>query len=85
MAGSGYRREAGAMDASAPVDEGAVDELIVLRMRARSMREYARADQLRDQLRGMGVAKVYTPKDFKITEIMGDVVGIVEKAWLVEG
>ncbi|WP_349679748.1 hypothetical protein, partial [Hyphomonas sp. UBA4494] len=28
---------------------------------------------------------VYTPKDFKITEIMGDVVGIVEKAWLVEG
>ena len=55
MAGSGYRREAGAMDGSAPVDERAVDELIVLRMRARSMREYARADQLRDQLRGMGV------------------------------
>ena len=56
MAGSGYRREAGAMDAAAPVDEGAVDELIVLRMRARSMREYARADQLRDQLRGTGVS-----------------------------
>ncbi|CUS57083.1 Ethylmalonyl-CoA mutase, methylsuccinyl-CoA-forming [hydrothermal vent metagenome] len=36
-------------------------------------------------LRQMGIARVYTPKDFKITEIMGDVVGIVEKAWLVEG
>jgi (2R)-ethylmalonyl-CoA mutase len=36
-------------------------------------------------LRQMGIARVYTPKDFKITEIMGDVVSIVEKAWLVEG
>ncbi len=36
-------------------------------------------------LRQMGIARVYTPKDFKITEIMGDVVGIVDKAWLVEG
>ena len=36
-------------------------------------------------LRQMGIARVYTPKDFKITAIMGDVVGIVEKAWLVEG
>ena len=33
----------------------------------------------------MGVARVYTPKDFKITGIMGDVVEIVEKAWLVKG
>jgi ethylmalonyl-CoA mutase len=29
-------------------------------------------------LKQMGVARVYTPKDFKITEIMGDVVGLVE-------
>ena len=36
-------------------------------------------------LRQMGVKRVYTPKDFKITEIMGDVVGIMDKAWLVEG
>ena len=36
-------------------------------------------------LRQMGIARVYPPKDFQITEIMGDVVGIVEKAWLVEG
>ena len=36
-------------------------------------------------LRQMGVARVYTPKDFKITGIMGDVVQIVEKAWLVTG
>jgi (2R)-ethylmalonyl-CoA mutase len=36
-------------------------------------------------LRQMGVARIYTPKDFKITGIMGDVVGIVEKTWLVEG
>ncbi|MEZ5946674.1 MAG: methylmalonyl-CoA mutase family protein [Hyphomonas sp.] len=36
-------------------------------------------------LRQMGVARIYTPKDFRITEIMGDVVGIVEKAWLVKG
>ena len=36
-------------------------------------------------LRQMGIARVYTPKDFKITGIMGDVVEIVEKAWLVKG
>ncbi len=35
-------------------------------------------------LRQMGVARIYTPKDFKITEIMGDVVGVVEKAWLAK-
>ncbi len=35
-------------------------------------------------LRQMGIARVYTPKDFKITEIMGDVVGVVEQAWLVQ-
>lgn len=33
-------------------------------------------------LRQMGIARVYTPKDFKITQIMSDVVGVVEKAWL---
>jgi (2R)-ethylmalonyl-CoA mutase len=33
----------------------------------------------------MGIARVYTPKDFKITEIMGDVTKLVEKAWLVKG
>ena len=31
-------------------------------------------------LKQMGVAGVYTPKDFRITEIMGDVVKLVEKA-----
>ena len=29
-------------------------------------------------LKQMGVARIYTPKDFKITEIMGDVVRLVE-------
>jgi len=33
-------------------------------------------------LRQMGVRRVYTPKDFKITQIMDDVVDVVEKAWL---
>lgn len=33
-------------------------------------------------LRQMGVRRVYTPKDFQITEIMDDVVDVVEKAWL---
>ncbi len=33
-------------------------------------------------LRQMGVRRVYTPKDFKITEIMDDVVDVVKKAWL---
>ncbi len=36
-------------------------------------------------LKQMGIACVYTPKDFKITEIMGDVTKLVEKAWLVKG
>ena len=30
-------------------------------------------------LKQMGVAAIYTPKDFKITEIMGDVVKLVEQ------
>ena len=33
-------------------------------------------------LRQMGVRRVYTPKDFQITEIMDDVVDVVEHAWL---
>jgi (2R)-ethylmalonyl-CoA mutase len=32
----------------------------------------------------MGVARIYTPKDFKITEIMSDVVRLVEEAALAE-
>jgi (2R)-ethylmalonyl-CoA mutase len=36
-------------------------------------------------LRQMGAAAVYTPKDFRITQIIGDVTRIVEKAWLVRG
>ncbi len=32
-------------------------------------------------LRQMGVARVYTPKDFRITGLMSDVVALVEKAW----
>ncbi|MFN7055343.1 methylmalonyl-CoA mutase family protein [Hyphomonas sp.] len=36
-------------------------------------------------LKQMGAAAIYTPKDFRITEIMGDVTRIVEKAWLVKG
>jgi len=35
-------------------------------------------------LKQMGVARVYTPKDFKITEIMGDIVKLVEAAVLPE-
>lgn len=35
-------------------------------------------------LRQMGVRRVYTPKDFQITEIMDDVVSVVETAWLSE-
>jgi (2R)-ethylmalonyl-CoA mutase len=35
------------------------------------------ADEL--VLKQMGVAAVYTPKDFQITEIMGDIVRIVEQ------
>lgn len=35
-------------------------------------------------LRQMGVARIYTPKDFKITEIMGDVVKLVEATALAE-
>ncbi len=33
-------------------------------------------------LRQMGVRRVYTPKDFQITNIMEDVVDVVENAWL---
>lgn len=32
-------------------------------------------------LRQMGIARVYTPKDFRITDIMSDVVGVVEDTW----
>ncbi|MCA0357145.1 MAG: protein meaA [Proteobacteria bacterium] len=35
-------------------------------------------------LKQMGVARIYTPKDFKITDIMGDVVKLVEAAALAE-
>lgn len=33
-------------------------------------------------LKQMGVRRVYTPKDFRITDIMSDVVDVVEGAWL---
>jgi (2R)-ethylmalonyl-CoA mutase len=33
-------------------------------------------------LKQMGIRRVYTPKDFKITDIMSDVVDVVEEAWL---
>ena len=33
-------------------------------------------------LKQMGIARVYTPKDFQITDIMGDVVKLVEERWL---
>lgn len=36
-------------------------------------------------LKQMGVARIYTPKDFKITEIMGDVVRLVEQAMVAKG
>jgi ethylmalonyl-CoA mutase len=35
-------------------------------------------------LRQMGIARVYTPKDFRITEIMSDVTALVEQTWLVK-
>ena len=35
-------------------------------------------------LKQMGVARIYTPKDFKITDIMGDVVRLVEQAVVAE-
>ncbi|MBI1684658.1 methylmalonyl-CoA mutase family protein [Caulobacter hibisci] len=35
-------------------------------------------------LKQMGVARIYTPKDFRITEIMGDVVRLVEATALAE-
>ncbi|WP_425996773.1 methylmalonyl-CoA mutase family protein [Caulobacter sp. DWR1-3-2b1] len=35
-------------------------------------------------LKQMGVARIYTPKDFKITDIMSDIVKLVEGAALVE-
>ncbi|MEL7546430.1 MAG: protein meaA [Pseudomonadota bacterium] len=33
-------------------------------------------------LKQMGIRRVYTPKDFQITDIMDDVVDVVEAAWL---
>ncbi len=33
-------------------------------------------------LKQIGVARVYTPKDFRITQIMGDMVKLVEQRWL---
>jgi (2R)-ethylmalonyl-CoA mutase len=35
-------------------------------------------------LKQMGVARIYTPKDFKITDIMGDIVKLVERTAVVE-
>jgi (2R)-ethylmalonyl-CoA mutase len=35
-------------------------------------------------LKQMGVARIYTPKDFKITDIMGDIVKLVEQTALAE-
>ncbi len=35
-------------------------------------------------MKQMGVARIYTPKDYKITQIMDDVVNVVETAWLAE-
>ena len=59
--------------------------IAVLVSAPRSSHGRAAAASVARALRQMGITRVYTPKDFKITEIMGDVVGIVEKAWLVEG
>jgi (2R)-ethylmalonyl-CoA mutase len=33
------------------------------------------------QLRAAGVARVYTPKHFDLTQIMRDIVGVVDGAW----
>ena len=35
-------------------------------------------DEDAETLRGYGVARVYTPKDFELTKIMADIVGLVE-------
>lgn len=35
-----------------------------------------------DALKQFGVKRIYTPKDFKITEIMGDMVGILEDKYI---
>jgi len=32
-----------------------------------------------DRLRAMGVARVYTPKDFKLNQIMMDIVALVDR------
>ena len=32
-----------------------------------------------DRLRAMGVAQVYTPKDFKLNQIMMDIVALVDQ------
>ena len=39
-------------------------------------------DADRAQLEAMGVARVYTPKDFQLTGIMSDVVKVVEQSAL---
>ena len=36
---------------------------------------------LHDNLIKAGVARVYTPKDFDLTQIMRDIVGVVDTAW----
>jgi len=35
-------------------------------------------DEDAETLRAYGVARVYTPKDFELTKIMADIVGLVE-------
>jgi (2R)-ethylmalonyl-CoA mutase len=37
-----------------------------------------------EQLRAEGVAAIYTPKDFAINKIIGDIVGQVERNFLLE-
>ena len=39
-------------------------------------------DEDADQLRAMGVAAVYTPKDFELNRIMMDIVGLVDRSAL---
>jgi len=36
-----------------------------------------------ERLRALGVARVYTPKDFEITRIVADIVTLVEEQGLV--
>ena len=39
---------------------------------------YKRQDEDAAQLRAMGVARVYTPKDFELNRIMMDLVSLVD-------